>query len=66
MPKFCVQVWAPQSKRDMDVLERDQPRVTKVMKGPEHLSSRERLRQLGLFSLENGRLGGILSIYTDF
>lgn len=35
----------------IDILERDQPRVTNLMKRLEHLSNEERLRALRLFSL---------------
>ncbi|KAK4811158.1 hypothetical protein QYF61_019789 [Mycteria americana] len=34
----CVQFWAPQYRRDKDILERVQQRATKMMKGQEHLS----------------------------
>jgi len=47
-----------------ELLERDQRRATRIMRGPEHLSYEKRLRDLGLFSLKKRRLkGNVINAY---
>ena len=56
--EYYIQIWNPQYRRDVDLLEHNQKRATKRIQGIEHLSYVDRLRKLRLFSLEKRRLWG--------
>ena len=54
--EHCIQTWSPQHRRDVDLFECVQRRITKMIQGVNHPPYEDRPRELGLFSLEKRKL----------
>ena len=54
--EYCIQAWRPCHKKDIDILERVQRRLTKMIQKLRNISYEMRLKECGLTTLETRRL----------
>jgi len=68
--EYCIQAWRPYLKKDIDLLEKVQKRATRMMITEKGLTYEERLKKLGITTLETRRLRGdlieVLKIFRGF
>jgi len=58
--EYCMSVWSPYLRKDIECLERVQCRGTKLVKGMKHKSYEERLKLLGITYFKKRRVRGDL------
>ena len=56
--EYCLQVWRPYRKKDIDTLERIQRRATKMIPKLRDLNYEERLKECGLTTVDTKILRG--------
>ena len=54
--EYSIQMWSPQYRSDVDLLECILKTATKMIQGIEHLPCEDSVRELMLFSLQMRRL----------
>ena len=64
--EFCIQMWNPQYRSDINLLKHNQGRATETIQGMEHLYYKGGLRELGLLSLEKRELQGDLIVAFQY
>ena len=56
--EYCIQAWNPHTKKNIKILEDVQRRATKLVREIRNLSYEDRVRYLGLTTLETRRIRG--------
>ncbi|PKU44947.1 hypothetical protein llap_4760 [Limosa lapponica baueri] len=64
--EYCIQLWGPQHKKDMDLLEQIQRRAVKMISGLEHLCYEDRLRVGVAQPGEEKALGDLIAAFQYF
>ena len=63
--EYCIQAWSHYLRKDIDMLEKIQRRVTKLIPGLRDLRYEERLKECGLTTLETQQRlrGGQIEVF---